>query len=109
MQQQLSDLSIIQEKISMRLDSLEIIRKSDAEEMKTKNKKIIYHLERIDIYINKQKNYKEFKETQKTSFRKNILTAGAVMTILVVLTGWGFFEKGLYTPVPPNATLNANN
>ena len=36
---------------------------------------------------------------------------GVLVTIIVTLTGWSFFEKGLYTAVPgeANYSINANN
>ena len=68
-------------------------------------------LDKFDDYMNKQINYQEFKDKQTKSFRQTLAVIGVLVSILVTFTGWGFFEKGLYTPVPgeQNFTVNANN
>lgn len=68
-------------------------------------------ISRIDDYIDKQINYQEFKDAQKKSFKQTLAVIGVLVSIIVTLTGWGFFEKGLYTPVPgeQNFTVNAND
>jgi len=65
-------------------------------------------LTRIDEYIDKEINYKEFKSEQKKSFRNMLAAIGILVTIIVSLTGWSFFEKGLYTRVPGDNTFNIN-
>lgn len=87
------DLQQHLEKLSLRFDSFEA------------------KLTRIDEYIDKEINYKEFKANQKKSVRQMLGGLGILVTIIISLTGWGFFEKGLHTPVPLKnpITLNANN
>ncbi len=103
--------SLTQERISNRLDSLEILRNNDIDKADQRHEEIAQRLKKIDNYIDKQTNFSEFKATHTRNVRQNILIFGVLVSMIVALTSWSFWEKGLYTPVPneQNFTVNANN
>ena len=107
----LQRLSATQERISERLDSLEQLRNHDIDKVSGRHEEIAQRLRKIDNYIDKQTNFTEFKDNHTRNIRQNIIIFGALVSMIVALTGWSFWEKGLYTPVPsePIPTINANN
>ncbi len=96
----LQKLTATQEKIAMRLEALENIRNKDIEKSDAIDDEIRTRLKKIDQYIEKQTNFSEFKETYTKNIRQNIMIVGVLVTMIVGLTGWSLWEKGLYTPVP---------
>lgn len=105
-QTHIDSMSSVQRDISQRLTSLEKRREDDSDQVSKHYNEIAKRLDKIDDYIDREHNFREFREEQKKNVQRNMALLVGLFTVIVALTGWGFFEKGLYTPIPPRPIIS---